>query len=184
MKYDSKTLDSRMQKAIAAYENNLADVRASQANAAVLNRVTFDYYGDPTAIKDMASISVSDARTLVITPYDKSTLKAMEKAIQMSDIGINPQNDGTVLRMVFPQLTEERRKALAKQVKGMGEEAKVALRNIRRDAMDETKKAKKDSTMTEDEVKDAEKAIQDVTDKFIKKVDTLTAAKEKELMAI
>ncbi|MBQ4113422.1 MAG: ribosome recycling factor, partial [Clostridia bacterium] len=108
----------------------------------------------------------------------------MEKAIQMSDVGINPQNDGTVLRLVFPQLTEERRKALAKQVKGMGEEAKVALRNIRRDAMDETKKAKKDGTMTEDEVKDAEKAIQDVTDKYIKKVDALTSAKEKELMAI
>ena len=184
MKYDSKALESRMQKAISAYENNLADVRASQANAAVLNRVTFDYYGAPTAIKDMASISLSDARTLVITPYDKSTLKAMEKAIQTSDVGINPQNDGTVLRLVFPQLTEERRKALAKQVKGMGEDAKVALRNIRRDAMDETKKAKKDSTMTEDEVKDAEKAIQDVTDKYIKKVDALTAAKEKELMAI
>ncbi len=184
MKYDTKALESRMDKAISAYENNLADVRASQANAAVLNRVTFDYYGSATPIKDMASISVSDARTLVITPYDKSTLKAMEKAIQMSDVGINPQNDGTVLRLVFPQLTEERRKALAKQVKGMGEEAKVALRNIRRDAMDETKKAKKDSTMTEDEVKDAEKAIQDVTDKFIKKVDALTSAKEKELMAI
>lgn len=184
MKYDSKPLDARMQKAIVAYENNLADVRASQANAAVLNRVTFDYYGSPTPIKDMAGISTSDARTLVITPYDKSTLKAMEKAIQMSDIGINPQNDGTVLRMVFPQLTEERRKALAKQVKGMGEEAKVAVRNIRRDAMDETKKAKKDGGMTEDEVKDAEKIIQDVTDKYIKKLDALTAAKEKELMAI
>ena len=184
MKYDSKPLDARMQKAIAAYENNLADVRASQANAAVLNRVTFDYYGSPTPIKDMAGISTSDARTLVITPYDKSTLKAMEKAIQMSDIGINPQNDGTVLRMVFPQLTEERRKALVKQVKGMGEEAKVAVRNIRRDAMDEIKKAKKDSVMTEDEVKDAEKIIQDVTDKYIKKLDALTAAKEKELMAI
>ena len=184
MKYNTKNLEARMEKAIAAYENNLADVRASQANAGVLNRVTFDYYGSATPIKDMAAISVSDARTLVITPYDKSTLKAMEKAIQMSDVGINPQNDGTVLRLVFPQLTEERRKALAKQVKGMGEEAKVALRNIRRDAMDETKKAKKDSTMTEDEIKDAEKAIQDVTDKFIKKVDTLTAAKEKELMAI
>ena len=184
MKYDTKSLEKRMQKAIDAYVNNLADVRASQANAAVLNRVTFDYYGAPTAIKDMASISLSDARTLVITPYDKSTLKAMEKAIQISDVGINPQNDGTVLRLVFPQLTEERRKALAKQVKGMGEEAKVALRNIRRDAMDETKKAKKDGTMTEDEVTAAEKTIQDVTDKFIKQVDVLTAAKEKELMAI
>ena len=184
MKYDSKALESRMQKAISAYENNLADVRASQANAAVLNRVTFDYYGAPTAIKDMASISLSDARTLVITPYDKSTLKAMEKAIQTSDVGINPQNDGAVLRLVFPQLTEERRKALAKQVKGMGEEAKVAVRNIRRDSMDELKKAKKDSTMTEDEVTAAEKVVQDVTDKFIKQVDVLTAAKEKELMAI
>ena len=184
MKYDSKSLEKRMQKAIDAYVNNLADVRASQANAAVLNRVTFDYYGAPTAIKDMASISVSDARTLVITPYDKSTLKAMEKAIQTSDVGINPQNDGTVLRLVFPQLTEERRKALAKQVKGMGEEAKVAVRNIRRDAMDETKKAKKDGIMTEDDVAAAEKTIQDVTDKFIKQVDVLTAAKEKELMAI
>ena len=174
MKYDSKALEKRMQKAIDAYANNLADVRASQANAAVLNRVTFDYYGAPTAIKDMASISVSDA----------PTLKAMEKAIQTSDVGINPQNDGTVLRLVFPQLTEERRKALAKQVKGMGEESKVAVRNIRRDAMDETKKAKKDGTMTEDEVAAAEKTIQDVTDKFIKQVDVLTAAKEKELMAI
>jgi ribosome recycling factor len=184
MKYDSKSLEKRMQKAIDAYVNNLADVRASQANAAVLNRVTFDYYGAPTAIKDMASISLSDARTLVITPYDKSTLKAMEKAIQTSDVGINPQNDGAVLRLVFPQLTEERRKALAKQVKGMGEEAKVAVRNIRRDAMDEIKKAKKDSTMTEDEATTSEKTIQDVTDKFIKQVDVLTAAKEKELMAI
>ena len=184
MKYDSKALEAKMQKTIAAYENNLADIRASQANPAVLNRVTFEYYGAATPIKDMAGISITDARTLVITPYDKSTLKAMEKAILMSDVGITPQNDGTVIRLNFPQLTEERRKALAKQVKGMGEEAKVALRNIRRDAMDETKKAKKDSTMTEDEVKDAEKAIQDVTDKYIKKVDALTAAKEKELMAI
>ena len=184
MKYDTKALESRMQKAIAAYENNLADIRASQANAAVLNRVTFDYYGAPTAIKDMAGISITDARTLVITPYDKSTLKAMEKAILVSDVGITPQNDGTVIRLNFPQLTEERRKQLAKQVKGMGEEAKIALRNIRRDANDEVKKAKKDNLMTEDEVTAAEKAIQDVTDKLTKQIDTITAAKEKELMAI
>ena len=184
MKYNTKNLEGRMDKAIVAYENNLADVRASQANAGVLNRVTFDYYGAPTPIKDMASISLADARTLVITPYDKSTLKAMEKAIQISDVGINPQNDGTVLRLVFPQLTEERRKALAKQVKGMGEEAKVAVRNIRRDAMDEIKKAKKDGTMTEDDVTASEKTVQDVTDKFIKQVDVVTATKEKELMAI
>ncbi len=184
MKYDTKALETRMQKTIAAYENNLADIRASQANAAVLNRVTFDYYGSATPIKDMAGISVTDARTLVITPYDKSTLKAMEKAILTSDVGITPQNDGTVIRLNFPQLTEERRKQLAKQVKGMGEEAKVAIRNTRRDANDEVKKAKKDSTMTEDEVKDAEEAIQKVTDKLIKQIDMITAAKEKELMAI
>ncbi len=184
MKYDSKALEAKMQKSIASYENNLADIRASQANAAVLNRVTFDYYGSATPIKDMASITVSDARTLVITPYDKSTLKAMEKAILMSDVGITPQNDGTVIRLNFPQLTEERRKQLAKQVKGMGEEAKVAVRNIRRDANDEVKKAKKDSIMTEDEVTAAEKTIQDVTDKYIKQIDALTTAKEKELMAI
>ncbi len=184
MKYDSKALEAKMQKTIAAYENNLADIRASQANPAVLNRVTFEYYGTQTPIKDMASISVSDARTLVISPFDRSTIKAIEKAILMSDVGITPSNDGQVIRLIFPQLTEERRKALAKQVKGMGEEAKVAIRNLRRDANDEVKKAKKDGTMTEDDVTASEKAIQDVTDKLIKTVDTITAAKEKELMAI
>ncbi len=184
MKYDTKALEARMQKTIASYENDLADIRASQANAAVLNRVTFDYYGSATPIKDMASISITDARTLVITPYDKSTLKAIEKALLASDVGITPQNDGTVIRLIFPQLTEERRKQLVKQVKGMGEEAKVAVRNIRRDANDEVKKAKKDSTMTEDEVSAAEKSIQDVTDKLIKQIDALTSVKEKELMAI
>ena len=184
MKYDSKALEARMQKTITAYENNLADIRASQANPAVLNRVTFEYYGTQTPIKEMASISVSDARTLVISPFDRSTIKAMEKAILMSDVGITPSNDGQVIRLVFPQLTEERRKALAKQVKGMGEDAKVAIRNLRRDANDEVKKAKKDGSMTEDDVSAAEKAIQDVTDKLIKTVDTITAAKEKELMAI
>ncbi len=184
MKYDTNALENRMHKTIVAYENNLADIRASQANAAVLNRVTFDYYGAPTPIKDMAGISVTDARTLVITPYDKSTLKAMERAILMSDVGITPQNDGTVIRLNFPQLTEEHRKQLVKQVKNMGEEAKVALRNTRRDANDEVKKAKKDGTMTEDELATAEKAIQEVTDKLTKQVDAITAAKEKELMAI
>ncbi len=184
MKYDSKALEAKMQKTIAAYENNLADIRASQANPAVLNRVTFEYYGTQTPIKDMASISVSDARTLVISPFDRSTIKAIEKAILMSDVGITPSNDGQVIRLIFPQLTEERRKALAKQVKGMGEEAKVAIRNLRRDANDEVKKAKKDGTMTEDDVTASEKAIQDVTDKLIKNIDTITAAKEKELMAI
>lgn len=184
MKYDSKALEAKMQKTIAAYENNLADIRASQANPAVLNRVTFEYYGAQTPIKDMASISVSDARTLVISPFDRSTIKAIEKAILMSDVGITPSNDGQVIRLIFPQLTEERRKALAKQVKGMGEEAKVAIRNLRRDANEDVKKKKKNGEMTEDEVTASEKAIQDVTDKLIKNIDTITAAKEKELMAI
>ena len=184
MKYDSKALEAKMQKSVAAYENNLADIRASQANAAILNRVTFEYYGSQTPIKDMAGISLSDARTLVITPYDKSTLKAMEKAILISDIGITPANDGSVIRLSFPQLTQERRKELVKQVQKMGEDAKVAIRNDRRTANDTVDKAKKDGEMTEDDVTNAKKAIQDVTDKMIKTIDTITAAKEKELMAI
>jgi len=184
MKYETKELEAKMQKTITAYENNLADIRASQANASVLNRVTFEYYGSQTPIKDMAGITVSDARTLVITPYDASTLKAIEKAILVSDVGITPQNDGKVIRLTFPQLTEERRRELVKQVQKMGEDAKVALRNERRAANDFVKKQKKDSLMTEDEVAAAEKAIQDVTDKYVKMVDTITAAKEKEVMAI
>ena len=184
MKELNKEFDAKMAKTIEVVKSDFAGVRAGRANAGVLDKITVDYYGAATPLNQVAAISTPDPRVLQIQPWDASILKAIEKAIQTSDLGINPQNDGTVLRLVFPQLTEERRKALAKQVKGMGEEAKVAVRNIRRDAMDETKKAKKDSTMTEDEVKDAEKAIQDVTDKYIKKVDTLTAAKEKELMAI
>ena len=184
MKYDVKALEAQMTKTIESYESNLASIRAAQANAAVLNRVTFEYYGAPTPINSMADIRVVDARTLVITPYDKSTLKAMEKAILVSDIGITPNNDGTVIRLIFPQLTEERRREIAKQVEKMGEEAKVAIRNLRRAANDDVKKKKKDSVMTEDEVTAAEKAIQDVTDKFIKKIDDLTAKKKKELMAI
>ena len=184
MKYNTKTLEGKMDKAITAYENNLADVRASQANAAVLNRVSFEYYGSPTPINSMADIRVSDARTLVITPYDKSTLKAMEKAILTSDVGITPTSDGTVIRLCFPQLTEERRREIAKQVEKMGEDAKVAVRNLRRSANDDVKKQKKDGIMTEDEVTAGEKSIQDVTDKFTKKIDELTAKKKKELMAL
>ena len=184
MKYDSKKLEAKMQKTINAYEANLADVRASQANAAILNRVTFEYYGSQTPINTMADIRMQDARTLIITPYDKSTLKAMEKAILISDIGITPANDGTAIRLNFPQLTEERRREISKQVQKMGEEAKVALRNERRSANDEVKKMKKDGEMTEDDVSAAEKTIQDITDKFVKNVDALTAKKEKELMAI
>lgn len=184
MKYDTKELEKQMTKTVEAYESNLATIRAGQANAAVLSRVTFEYYGAETPLNTMADIRVTDARTLVITPYDRSTLKAMEKAILTSDVGITPSNDGTVIRLIFPQLTEERRKELTKQVAKKGEEAKIALRNIRRTANDIVKKAKKDSTMTEDEVSDAEKRIQEVTDKFIKMIDTITATKDKEIMAI
>ena len=184
MKYDVKPLEAQMNKTIDSYESNLASIRASQANAAVLNRVSFEYYGSPTPINSMADIRVSDARTLVITPYDKSTLKAMEKAILVSDVGITPTSDGTVIRLCFPQLTEERRREIAKQVEKMGEDAKVAVRNLRRSANDDVKKQKKDGVMTEDEVTAAEKSIQDVTDKFTKKIDELTAKKKKELMAI
>lgn len=184
MKYNTKDLEQKMQKSISSYEQNISSIRASQANASVLNRVTFDYYGSPAEITSMANIKIPDARTLEIIPYDASTLKAMEKAIQMSDIGINPANDGKILRLVFPQLTEERRRELAKQVQKMGEDAKVAVRNIRRAANDDIKKQKKDNILTEDEVKDAEKAVQDITDKFIKNIDTITAAKEKEVMKV
>ncbi len=184
MGYNSKDIEIKMQKSIASYEENLASIRASQANPAVLNRVTFDYWGSPTEITSMAGISVADAKTLVITPYDASTLKAMEKAILMSDIGITPSNDGKVIRLVFPQLTEERRRDLAKQVQKMGEDAKVAVRNLRRTANDEIKKQKKDNLLTEDDVKNAEKAVQDLTDKYIKNIDTLTAKKEKDILTV
>ena len=184
MKYDSKALESRMQKAIAAYENNLADVRASQANAGVLNRVTFDYYGAPTPINQIAAISTADARTLVITPWDASTVKEIEKAILASDLGINPQNDGKVIRLTFPTLTEERRKEVSKQVSKCGEDSKVAIRNIRREANDFLKNEKKAGTLTEDDVKAGEKDAQDLTDKYIKNIDALVAAKTKEVMEI
>ena len=184
MKYNTKDLEQKMQKSINSYEQNILTIRASQANPSVLNRVTFDYYGSPAEINSMANVRVADARTLEIIPYDASTLKAMEKAIQMSDIGINPANDGKILRLVFPQLTEERRRELAKQVQKMGEDAKVAIRNIRRTANDDIKKQKKDNVLTEDDVKDAEKSVQDITDKYIKNIDAITAAKEKEIMKV
>ena len=184
MKFDTKPMEERTTKAIASFETTLGTVRASQANAGVLARVNFDYYGSPTPLNTMADVRVADARTLVITPYDSTTLKAMEKAIQMSDIGINPANDGKVIRLSFPQLTQERRRELVKQVQKMGEDAKVAIRNDRRTANDTVDKLKKDGEMTEDDVTAAKKAIQDVTDKLTKNIDTITAAKEKELMAI
>ncbi|MBQ9796738.1 MAG: ribosome recycling factor [Clostridia bacterium] len=184
MKFNTKPAEEKMQKSIAAYENNISTIRASQANGAIVSKVTFDYYGSQTKLTDMAAVSVSDPKTLTITPYDRSTLKAMVKAIQASDIGINPVDDGSVIRLVFPPLTEEHRRTLAKQIQKMGEEARVAIRNIRRDANDDIKKQKKDGTMTEDEQKAGEKSVQDLTDRYIKLVDDITSKKEKEIMQI
>lgn len=184
MKLNTKPYEEKMSKAIAALDSNFDTVRAGQANAAVLNRVTFEYYGSPTPINTMADIRQADSRTLEIKPYDGSTLKAMEKAILASDVGITPANDGTKLRLVFPQPTEERRKELCKQVTKMGEDAKVAIRNIRRDANDYIKKAQKDSEMTEDEAKASEKSVQDLTDKFIKQIDAAVTKKQGDVMAI
>ena len=184
MKFETKAHEEKMQKAINAYEFNLSSIRAGQASPSVLSRVSFEYYGAPTLISTMADIRVADAKTLTVTPYDATTLKAMEKAILASDVGITPTNDGKVIRLIFPQLTEERRKELRKQVLKEGEDAKVAVRNIRRDAMELAKKMKKDGELTEDDQKQAEKSIQDITDKYIKNVDAVTAKKEKEIMAI
>ena len=176
--------DVKMQKTIEVVVSDFAGVRAGRANAAVLDKITVEYYGTETPIQQVASISTPDARTLIIQPWDTKLLKDIQKAIQASDLGINPQNDGRVIRLVFPQLTEERRKDLTKQVRKYSEEAKVAMRNIRRDGMDYIKKLKKNSEITEDDQKKAEKDLQDLLDKYIKKVDDVLAAKEKELMAI
>ncbi len=184
MKLDTKEFEKKMQKSIEVYQDNLSAIRAGRANAGVLHGIEVDYYGSPTAITAMAEVKVADAKTLVITPWDKTTLKSIEKAIQTSDIGINPQNDGTVIRLVFPQLTEERRKEIKKSLQKMGEEAKVAIRNVRRDANDKSKAMKKNSEMTEDELKQSDKAMQDMTDKYIKEIDAITTDKEKEIMAI
>ncbi len=184
MKFNTKEYEEKMQKSVNAYENNLSTIRASQANGAIVSKVTFDYYGAPTKLTDMASVSVTDPKTLAITPYDRSTLKAMVKAIQASDIGINPVDDGAVIRLVFPPLTEEHRKGLAKQIQKMSEDSRVAIRNIRRDANDDIKKQKKDGVLTEDDQKAGEKSVQDLTDRYIKMVDEITAKKEKEIMQI
>ena len=176
--------DEKMQKTIEVVKSNFAAVRAGRANAGVLDRITVEYYGAPTPLNQVANIGSPDPRTLTVQPYDMSLLKAVEKAIQTSDLGINPQNDGRVIRLSFPQLTEERRKELTKQVRKYGEEGKVALRNIRRDAMDDIKKKTKKSELTEDDQKKLEKELQDLTDKRCKDIDELTAKKEKELMAV
>jgi len=184
MKLDTKQFEAKMQKSIEAYKNELDTVRAGRANPNILSRVMVDYYGTPTPVNQIGSVSCPDARTIVIQPWDSTTLKGIEKAILASYIGITPANDGKVIRLSFPQLTEDRRKELKKQVSKLGEDAKVAIRNIRRDAIDAAKDMKKNNEMTEDEQKASEKSVQDLTDKYIKEIDVITASKEKEIMEI
>ena len=184
MAVDFKEYGRRMDKTLEHLAEECGAVRAGRANAKVLDRITVEYYGTETALNAVANISSPDARTLVIQPWDGSLLKEIQKAILASDLGINPQNDGKIIRLTFPQLTEERRRDLTKQVKKYAEDAKVAMRNIRRDGMDYVKKLKKDNEITEDDQKKAEKDLQDMLDKYIKRVDETLAAKEKELMAI
>ena len=184
MPVDFKEYGRRMDMTLDVLAVNFGAARAGRANAKVLDRISVEYYGSETPLNGVATISSPDARTLVIQPWDTKLLKDIQKAIQCSDLGINLQNDGRVIRLIFPQLTEERRKELAKQVKKYAEDAKVAMRNIRRDGMDYVKKLKKANEITEDDQKKAEKDLQDLLDKYIKKVDEALAAKEKELMAI
>ena len=184
LKDEYKVYEEKMKKSIESVANDFAAVRAGRANASVLNRIHVDYYGTPTPIQQIASVGSPDPRTLVITPWDASALKAIEKAILESDLGINPQNDGKAIRLSFPQLTEERRKDLVKQIRKYAENGKVAVRNIRRDAMESFKKKEKASEITEDDLKQAEKDLQKLTDDSSKKIDELLARKEKELMEI
>ena len=183
-KEDYAVYTDRMQKTLDVMQQNFAAVRAGRANAAVLDQIRVDYYGTPTPINQIASIASPDPRTLTIQPWDAGTMKLIEKAIQASDLGINPQNDGRVIRLAFPQLTEERRKDLIKQIRKYGEESKTAIRNIRRDAMDSFKKQQKKSEITEDDLKNAEKDIQKLTDDYIADVDKMVSKKEKELSEI
>ncbi len=184
MNVDFTEFGKKMDKTLVHLAEEFDAVRAGRANPKVLDRISVEYYGQETPLNGVATISSPDARTLVVQPWDTNLLKDIQKAIQASELGINPQNDGRMIRLVFPQLTEERRKELTKQVKKYAEDAKVAMRNIRRDGMDFVKKLKKNSEITEDDQKKAEKDLQDMLDKYIKKVDDVLAAKEKELMAI
>ena len=184
MKTDLKEFDERMEKQISGYETLLSSVRAGRANPAILDKLTVEYYGSPTPIAQVAAVSVPDARTIVISPWEASTLKLIEKAINTSDLGINPSNDGKVIRLNLPALTEENRKNLTKQISKMSEEAKVHIRNVRRDANETFKKMKKNNEMTEDDVKVAEKGIQELSDKFIKQIEEITAKKNKEILEI
>ena len=174
----------KMKKAQEALQRQLGQIRAGRANASLLDRITVDYYGVPTPVNQMASITIPEARVLMVTPFDKNMINDVEKAILASDIGLNPANDGNVISLVIPQLTEERRKELAKEVKKESEGAKIAVRNIRRDAMDEYKKQQKNGDMTEDDLRNAEKDIQTLTDDNIKAIDSIVAEKEKELLEV
>ena len=184
LKDEYKVYEEKMKKSIESVANDFAAVRAGRANASVLNRIHVDYYGTPTPIQQIASVGSPDPRTLLITPWDASALKAIEKAILESDLGINPQNDGKAIRLSFPQLTEERRKELVKQIRKYNEGGKVAIRNIRRDALEAFKKMQKASEITEDELKIAEKDLQKMTDDHCKELDKLLDTKEKELMSV
>ena len=184
MSPELKVYEEKMNKTLGVMTSEFASIRAGRANPAVLDKVLVDYYGTPTKIREMASVSVSEARVLVIQPYYKGSLRNIERAIQTSDIGINPANDGTVLRLTFPQLTEERRKEIVKQVARLAEDSKVAIRSIRRDANDRFKTMKKNGEATEDDVKSLETQIQKLTDRFVEEIDKLAAAKEKEILSI
>ncbi len=181
---DLSNLEERMNKTLSVLEENFSEVRAGRANPAILNKISVDYYGVPTPINQVAGISVPEARLIVIQPWDASVLKDIEKAILASDIGLNPNNDGKVIRLAFPELTEERRKDLVKDIKKIAEESKVAIRAIRRDGIDEAKEMEKESLMTEDELKKAEDQIQKLTDKKIAEIDVMLDKKEKEIMSI
>ena len=181
---DYSKFEEKMKKSISVFEENLSEIRAGRANPAILNKITVDYYGTPTPINQLAGISVPEARLIVIQPWDASILKEIEKEILKSDIGINPNNDGKVIRLVFPELNEERRKEIVKDIRKMAEESKVAVRSIRRDAIDEAKNMQKNSEISEDELKSAEDQIQKLTDKYVEEIDKILEKKEKEVMSI
>ncbi len=182
MKEVLKNADEKMAKSIAHLEETYASIRAGRANPAVLDKVTVNYYGTPTPVNQLAAVSVTEARTLTIQPWDVSVCRAIEKAIQASDIGINPQSDGKIIRMIFPPLTEDRRKEIVKEVSKMAEETKVSIRSFRREAMDKFKAMKKSGELTEDDESKAEKKIQDITDKRIKEVESVCDKKQKQIM--
>ena len=184
MKEVFEKTEVHMKKTIHVLKEEYAEIRAGRANPAVLDKVRVDYYGTPTPINQMAAVSVTEARTLTIQPWDVSTVRSIEKAIQASDIGINPQSDGKIIRLIFPPLTEERRKEIVKDISKMGEDAKIAIRSVRRDAIEKLKALKKSSEITEDDLKQGEKKIQDLTDKFCKEIDQIAQVKDKEIMEI